>query len=149
MFGTRHDEETGNRTPREPAAAAEPPREKRPARESECFKPSTFASRKAANEADGRYRGQRLASLGPTEFTQKNPRNGQTEYLDAELFVDIDHPAKRYIAISGVPGLHPIGSSISDERRDEKTPLPPTFGRRLGGPRETDSETPADRVRPI
>ena len=69
------------------------------AHESECFKPSSFASRKAERAARGELepRPQRLASLGVTErwLDGFGPRRkGQMARI--ELLVDVDHPSRRY-----------------------------------------------------
>jgi hypothetical protein len=134
----------------EPAAAAvdSPRRGKPPARESRIFQPSTFASRKA--EADARnaiLSRQRLASLGPTEYTQRNTRNGKIEVLEAELFVDVDHPTKRYVTIQGIPGVHPLFAASGDREKVENLGPMPRRRNRQSLTRDV-IDTP-ERVQPI
>ena len=62
------------------------------------FQPSTFASRKPQAEANEAVLNQRrLASLGPSTFTQRNRKTGMDESFEVELYVDMDHPIERFV----------------------------------------------------
>ena len=107
----------------EPAAVVR--RERKPMSEAEAFKPSTFASRKAQPERNlTALARQRVVSLGGTEFSQRNQRTGDVEFLDAELFMDLDKPMRRYVEIDGVPGR--ISLQGDDHPTDQETRLPGT-----------------------
>lgn len=91
---------------------------------------ATFAERKAEADARNAERARRrLVSLGATEFTQRNTRTGEVEFVDATLYADLDHPTNRFVEIDGVPGLHPLNGG--DQRRDETTKLPSVRLRRF------------------
>lgn len=121
MFARKDPTEAMAEAPR-PVEAPSTPRARVAPHEARAFRPSTFAERKAQAEANLRELAQpRLVSLGPTEFHQRNQRNGSTEVLGAELFADVDHPMKRYICIDGSPVMHPLHSV--DQRTEEVIPL--------------------------
>jgi hypothetical protein len=124
--------------------------EKRPTYEAECFKPSSFASRKA--EADARREAlaePRLVSLGPTEFAQRDRRTNEVEYIPAELYMDVDRPMHRYIRLDGRPGMHALHDETSG-KQDRATPVPGTFRLHGRGPSALTqrSENPDSR-RPV
>lgn len=129
------------------SAPPAPRRERRPAHESRIFTEGrTFAERKATAQATGTDTGRRLVSLGSTEFAQRNQRTGLTEYLDAELFMDLDKPMERFVQIAGVNGMHALHSV---EGKEDKTTLIP--GRiRARGPSQLTLPAPPDPpARPV
>lgn len=136
-------------TPPPPAPAAPAPRrEKRPAHESKIFTEGrTFAERKADADANNaQHSGRRLVSLGSTEFAQRNTRTGETEYLDAEMFMDLDKPMERFVQIAGVNGMHALHSVEGKE--DTTTPVPGKI--RARGPSQlTQSAPPDPPARPV
>lgn len=74
----------------------------------------------------------RIVSLGETEFTQRNQRTGEMEYLPARLVMDLDKPMERWLEIDGAPGRHALHSVSGKE--DSATPIPGTLRLRGRGP---------------
>ena len=108
----------------------------------------TFAERKAQADAHKAVLSRRrLASLGATEFQQRNQRTGNVEYLPAELFYDVDRPNDRFVAIEGVPGVHALNSV--DGRQDAVTRLPGKVTRRPGPSGLTPEAMPDPPPRPV
>ena len=132
-----------------PQTAPRPRREKVSAKDARIFNEGrTFAERKAQADAARAVLSQRrLASLGPTEFQQRNQRTGNVEYLPAELFYDVDRPNDRFVAIEGVPGMHALNSV--DGRHDDVTRLPGRVTRRPGPSGLTPSAMPDPPPRPV
>ena len=84
------------------------PRDLLEPKDAKCFQPSSFASRKAqADENNAQLAHRRLVSLGPLDYPQKNLRTGEIEYLEVEIFTDLDHPADRWVEFPDRPGLAP------------------------------------------
>lgn len=110
------------------ASPPPPERERRPAAEARAFRPSTFASRRG--DASSRPQGRRLASLGKSDWQRHLPR-GDTEVVEVELFVGVDHPVERFIKFPG----QPLAALQDHSQRTERvTTLPPVKGRRLSRP---------------
>jgi hypothetical protein len=123
--------------------------EHRPAREAKVFQPSSFASRSAdAGQRRAERAERRLASLGPTEFPQRDTRTGEVHFLDAELFMDIDKPMQRFVQIDGMPGLHALHDDTRG-KENQVTPIPGTFRRNGRGPSSLSEPSPPDSRRPV
>ena len=76
-----------------------------------CMRPSSFASRRAeaaAREAERAH--PRLVSLGKSDYWQRD-RKGNDTYTEVELFMDVDHPTKRYVQLPGYTGFTPLFST--------------------------------------
>ena len=106
-----------------------PPRPpKKPAHEAKFFQPSSFASRKLEAEANIAKRAERrLASMGPTTFTQRNLKTGLDESFEVELYVDIDHPIERFVEFPWQPGHYmPLqdNSTITEQVTNYKLDRP-------------------------
>ena len=87
-----------------------------------------------------------MASLGETEFAQRNTRTGETEYLAAGLFYDVDKPIERFVQIDGMPGMHPLHSVSGKE--DTVTTIPGKI--RTRGPSQlTTPALPDPPARPV
>lgn len=109
-----------------------PSREKPPAHESRCFQPSNFANRKAAADAANATRStERLASLGQSEYTQRD-RQGNVHILPAEVFFDVDHPHRRFVKLEAYPDLIPMQDK--DAVTEQVTTLPPLRSGKLSRP---------------
>lgn len=122
-------------------------RTRKPANESKVFQPSSFASRKAAADAQNAARAEpRIVSMGATEFTQRTGQTGEVEIVSAQLFCDVDHPVDRWIEIDGTPGRHSLNS---DDRREQVTKLPPLKGRTRGLSAMTQPSNAVEQVTPI
>lgn len=58
---------------------------------------ATFAERRGAAERNAALLAKpRIASLGKSTYTRRIPKTDRVEAFDVELFVDIDHPMRRY-----------------------------------------------------
>lgn len=104
-------------------AAAAPAGEKPPMREADCFKPSTFASRKA--EAEERRAGideRELVYMGRTGTLLMKDRRNKDVYVEGELFYERRHPNKRWFRLDGDTQLQPM---FEETRRD---PAPDPVG---------------------
>lgn len=121
---------------------------KRPAHEAAIFTQGrTFAERKAQADANNAAQAvPRLASIGDTEFTQRDRRTGDITTVPAKLFMDVDHPRKRYVSIDGQPGLHPLFND--DQRKDETTKVG-RVTRRPGPSGLTPAALPDSPPRPV
>lgn len=129
-------------------APAKPHAPSRAARDSRALtEGATFAERRAARLALPPP-AQRLVSLGPTEWVERDRRGGTTVH-DCELLVDIDHTSRVYVRFT--PDGAPV-SLLNDDRRDEITPLPALpdgrrkFGRPVSG---TPAANPDPPPRPV
>ena len=109
----------------------QPPRKKVEAREAKIFQPSSFASRKAQADADNAARKvRRLVSLGPSDFPQKNLRTGEVEYLEVEIFTDLDHPSDRWVKFPGPEsGLVPLQDHLGNKDEVVRHALKRPLGR--------------------
>lgn len=76
-----------------------PPAERRPMRDADCLKPSTFASRKAASTSPA-SRPRNIVSLGFDKKLFRDRRN-QDVWLDVELGVDWNNRNHRYYRVVG------------------------------------------------
>ena len=141
----------GRSTESAPAAqtAPQPRRGRVAAKDARIFNEGrTFAERKAQADAERAVLSRRrLASLGATEFQQRNQRNGNVEYLPAELFYDVDRPNDRFVVIEGMPGMHALNSG--DGRHDDVTRLPGKVTRRPGPSGLTPEAVPDPAPRPV
>lgn len=104
----------------------------------------TFAERKALRTETPV--GPRVASLGPTEFVQRE-RNGGTTVHDAELFVDLDHTSRMFVRLSPGGELTPL---FDDQRKDSTTPLPALVGGKFRRPvTGRERRSGGDSVQPV
>ena len=127
----------------DPTPTIEPrlPRRHVEARDAHWFAPSTFASRQADADHANTTRSQpRLVSIGPSEFRQRT-RDGDVEILDVELFIDLDHPANRYVRFAGSASLHALQD---DKRTEQVTSLPPLPERRFRRPAGSYDPSPPE-----
>lgn len=133
----------------EPQAAAPTPAaaEKRPLRDADCLKPSSFASRKAEAEARRQAAAgtdRALVSMGRTSHWMKD-RRGKDVYRDAELFFERGHVMRRWIKFDDEPNFYPLYDE--SQQRDDVEPLG-TFSRRSMLPSRFQPSGPTE-VRPV
>ena len=134
--------------PQPPATPTPEPKKKPAAHESKIFRPSSFASRKAEAEADNAIRAERrLVSLGPSDYRQKNLRTGKDEYIEVELFTDLDHPIDRWIKFPGPNGgLVPLQDHVGNNDKVVRHPLKRPLGRpQVSAHNETQLDGPQPR----
>jgi len=131
----------------EPAVVAveAPKPARRPAHEAECFRPSTFASRRADRLAKGEPEvpPRRLVSYGTAErWLEPTGRTGRGRMITMELLVDVRSGAgfQRMIPFGTLEPL--AGQSGGEESVEYLGRINPTGGSGLFAPAPADVATP-------